>query len=130
MIVAGEASGDLHGANLVRAMQARDPALRFCGMGGTELQQAGVELLYDAAKLAVVGAIEVLSHLGDILRARRALIERMQQASPCPADPYRLPGFQPAAGGQGQEARHPDFLLHQSPDLGLAQRPGPLPSSG
>jgi lipid-A-disaccharide synthase len=82
MIVAGEASGDMHGANLVRAMLARNPDLRFCGMGSTELQRAGVELLYDAAKLAVVGAIEVLSHLSDILRARRALVERMQRHRP------------------------------------------------
>ena len=82
MIVAGEASGDLHGAHLVRAMLAQDCQLRFCGMGGTELQHAGVEMLCDASKLAVVGAIEVLSHLGDILRARRTLIERMQQCRP------------------------------------------------
>jgi len=82
MIVAGEASGDMHGANLVRAMCQRAPHLRFCGMGGTELAQAGVELLCDAAKLAVVGAVEVLSHLGDILRARRALIERLRNHRP------------------------------------------------
>lgn len=82
MIVAGEASGDLHGAHLVRSMLARDPHLRFCGMGGRELQAADVELLADAAKLAVVGAVEVLSHLGDILRARRALIERMRDHRP------------------------------------------------
>jgi lipid-A-disaccharide synthase len=43
MIVAGEASGDLHGAALVRAMSAKEPALRFCGMGGRELAAAGVE---------------------------------------------------------------------------------------
>lgn len=82
MIVAGEASGDLHGSRLVQAMLARQPDLRFCGMGGRELERAGVELLYDAAKMAVVGAIEVLSHLGDILRARRVLIERMQRQRP------------------------------------------------
>lgn len=82
MIIAGEASGDLHGANLVRAMQCQVPSLRFCGMGGTELHRAGVELLCDAAKLAVVGAVEVLSHLGDILRARRALIERLRNTRP------------------------------------------------
>lgn len=82
MIVAGEASGDLHGANLVRSMQRRNPQLRFCGMGGAELARAGVELLCDAAKLAVVGAVEVLSHLGDILRARRALLERMRSHRP------------------------------------------------
>ena len=82
MIVAGEASGDLHGARLVQAMLKLDPCLRFCGMGGRELRGAGVELLADAAKLAVVGAVEVFSHLGDILRARRALIERMQARRP------------------------------------------------
>jgi len=82
MIVAGEASGDLHGANLVRAMQSQEPSLRFCGMGGQALREAGVELLCDAAKLAVVGLVEVLSHLGDILRARRALIERLRDRRP------------------------------------------------
>lgn len=82
MIVAGEASGDLHGAHLVRALLDRDPSLRFCGMGGRGMREAGVHLLYDAAKLAVVGAVEVLSHLGDILRARRTLIERMREHRP------------------------------------------------
>lgn len=82
MIVAGEASGDLHGANLVRAMLSQEPSLRFCGMGGQALREAGVELLCDAAKLAVVGLVEVLSHLGDILRARRALIERLRDHRP------------------------------------------------
>jgi len=82
MVVAGEASGDLHGAHLVRAMRARDANLHFCGMGGRELQAAGMELLCDAAKLAVVGAVEVLGHLGDILRARRTLIERMRRHRP------------------------------------------------
>ena len=77
MIVAGEASGDMHGAGLVRAMHRLDPNLRFCGMGGRELRAAGVEILVDAAGMAVVGAVEVLSHLGEILRARRSLIARL-----------------------------------------------------
>ncbi len=79
IIVAGEASGDIHGANLVRAMLTKDPSLTFSGMGGSELKAAGVELLFDAAKIAVVGVTEVISHLGDILKARRALINAMQQ---------------------------------------------------
>jgi len=83
MIVAGEASGDLHGARLVRAMQSRESGLRFCGLGGRALEAAGVELLYDAGKLAVVGVTEVISHLGDILAARQALIKRMRQQRPC-----------------------------------------------
>ncbi len=82
MVVAGEASGDMHGARVVRAMLAHDPELAFSGMGGKELASAGVEILYDAAKLAVVGVTEVLSHLGDILAARKTLIRRMQSAPP------------------------------------------------
>ncbi len=82
MVVAGEASGDLHGANLVRAMRRQVPHLRFCGMGGRELHAAGMEMLQDAASLAVVGVTEVLSHLGDILRARSTLIKRLRQRPP------------------------------------------------
>lgn len=82
MIVTGEASGDMHGARLVRSMQACDPELFFFGMGGTELRNAGVEILYDAAKLAVVGVTEVISHLGDILAARRILIRQMENRPP------------------------------------------------
>lgn len=82
MIVAGEASGDMHAAALVEAMRALRPQLHFCGMGGSELQAVGVELLCDAARLAVVGAVEVLSHLGDILRAHRTLVRRLQERRP------------------------------------------------
>ncbi len=82
MIVSGEASGDMHGARLVRAILDQDPDISFCGMGGSELRAAGVEILYDAHKLAVVGITEVISHLGDILAARRALIKRMRDNRP------------------------------------------------
>lgn len=82
MIVAGEASGEMYGAELVRALLAQRPDLHFCGMGGREMAAAGVELLADAARLAVVGIVEVFSRLPDILAARRALIARMQAQRP------------------------------------------------
>ena len=82
MIVAGEASGDLHGAHLVQAMRELEPGLRFCGLGGRGLEAAGVEILYDAARLAVVGLTEVISHLGDLLAARRVLLKRMRERQP------------------------------------------------
>jgi lipid-A-disaccharide synthase len=82
MIVAGEASGDMHGARLVEAMQAMQPDLSFSGIGGKELTTAGVDMLFDASKLAVVGITEVISHLGDILAARKVLIRRMQEDKP------------------------------------------------
>ncbi len=82
MIVAGEASGDLHGANLVKAMQDNDPGLSFVGMGSKELERCGVELLFDAKKIAVVGIVEVLTHLRDIISAQKILKARMEKSPP------------------------------------------------
>ncbi len=67
MIIAGEASGDLHGANLVKAMRARDDSLFFFGIGGDRLKEAGVRIIMDASRLSVVGLTEVLSRAPDIL---------------------------------------------------------------
>ena len=82
MIVAGEASGDLHGSRLISSMLDRDPTLQFCGVGGPEFKKSGVELLYDASKIAVVGFFEVLSHLSHIIKAQRALRKRLVKQPP------------------------------------------------
>ena len=63
MIVAGEASGDLHGAHLVREMKALDPALAFCGVGGRNLEAEGVRLVARSSEMAVLGFTEVFSKL-------------------------------------------------------------------
>jgi len=80
MIVAGEASGDMHGANLVREMLRIDPALNFYGIGGKKLREEGVKLLANASDMAVVGLTEVISKLGSILKImgmmKRSLDER------------------------------------------------------
>jgi len=79
MIVAGEASGDLHGGNLVRAMHRIDPDIRFTGVGGKQMQRAGVELLADVADMAVVGLTEVVFRLRmilGVLRRLKALLKR------------------------------------------------------
>jgi len=82
MIVAGEASGDLHGGNLVRAMHQIDPDLSFYGVGGKRMQAAGVELLADAADMAVVGLTEVVSKLAAILRVMRCLKASLLEEKP------------------------------------------------
>jgi lipid-A-disaccharide synthase len=69
MIVAGEASGDLHGANLVREAGKLDPGLFFFGIGGPRMREAGVETLVDASQMAVVGLVEVIAHFGVISHA-------------------------------------------------------------
>lgn len=63
VIVAGEASGDLHGAHLVRELKALDPSLSFCGVGGSNLEAEGVRLIARSSEMAVVGLTEVFSKL-------------------------------------------------------------------
>ncbi|MFN2349243.1 MAG: lipid-A-disaccharide synthase [Thioalkalivibrio sp.] len=82
MVVAGEASGDLHAANMVRAMRRLRPTLRFSGMGGGALRDAGVDILVDSTRLSVVGLVEVLAHYGDIRRALKTLKTRLEQERP------------------------------------------------
>lgn len=68
MIIAGETSGDLHGAKLVHAMQKRNSGLFFCGIGGRGLKEAGVNILVDAREISVVGITEVFSKIPGILK--------------------------------------------------------------
>ncbi|CCQ89555.1 Lipid-A-disaccharide synthase [Nitrospina gracilis 3/211] len=63
LIVAGEASGDLHGGNLVRAMQERHPKIEFEGVGGHHMQNAGVRTLFDIQRMGGMGLFEFFSNL-------------------------------------------------------------------
>jgi lipid-A-disaccharide synthase len=81
-IVAGEASGDLHGAKLVAAMRRRAEGLAFSGIGGRALRAAGVRLVAEASDLAVVGVTEVLARLPAIRRALRAMRALLRDERP------------------------------------------------
>ena len=73
LIIAGEASGDLHGSHLVKAMLSLNPGLRFYGVGGDQMRKVGVKLLAHISDLAVVGITEVLFKLRTIYRVYRKL---------------------------------------------------------
>lgn len=60
LVIAGEVSGDMHAAGLVRAARARRPDLQFFGIGGDRLRSAGMEIVVDAREMAVLGLWEVL----------------------------------------------------------------------
>jgi lipid-A-disaccharide synthase len=81
-IIAGEASGDQHGANLVSAMQKKHPGISFCGIGGHALRQAGVSIVIDAAELTVVGITEVFSKIPAILKAIRSIKRLLKNLKP------------------------------------------------
>ncbi len=73
LIVAGEASGDLHGGHLVRALKAQQPQLRFEGIGGKHMQEAGVHTLYDIDRMGGMGLFEFLNGLWHHLEIYRKL---------------------------------------------------------
>lgn len=82
LIIAGEASGDLHGSNLVKAMKEQDPSLVFYGVGSRNMRDAGVSLLADASEISVVGATEVLTHIGAIYRVYAKLKRFLREERP------------------------------------------------
>ena len=84
MLVAGEASGDLHGATLARALRGLEPGCRLVGMGGARMAGEGVELLADVTSAAAAGGTEAIGRVPLLFRTfrrLRAVVER----SPRPA---------------------------------------------
>ena len=74
VLVAGETSGDLLGADLIRALRERFPDAAFAGIGGPQMIAAGFETWHPMEKLSVMGLVEVLSHLPGLLSIRRDLV--------------------------------------------------------
>ncbi|WP_305733470.1 lipid-A-disaccharide synthase [Trichlorobacter ammonificans] len=93
MIIAGEASGDIYGAGLIRAVHRRDPAVRFFGIGGVRMREAGADTLVDAAEMAVVGLIEVLRHFDVIASAFLKLKKILLSEPPSLLILIDYPGF-------------------------------------
>jgi lipid-A-disaccharide synthase len=82
LIVAGETSGDLHGARLVEHLRADCPGLSVYGIGGDAMERAGVRLAFHSSELAVVGVVEVMGRLRTILRAFRWIGRSLSEEPP------------------------------------------------
>ena len=82
VVVAGEASGDLHGAGLVEALRRHAPGLAFSGMGGVRMRTVGVRLLADAGETAVVGVSELWEKRRALRAALRTLRGHLAEAGP------------------------------------------------
>ena len=93
LVVVGEASGDGHAAALVGELQQARPDLRFFGMGGPKLAGRGVELLFRAEEISVMGVTEVLPKLRRILAVLRSLAAAAKRRRPVCAILVDVPDF-------------------------------------
>jgi len=81
-IVAGEASGDMLGAALIRAVLEREPDAKFYGIAGPKMMAEGAESLFPMEKLSVSGYVEVIRHLPELLGIRKQLAKRFIEDKP------------------------------------------------
>jgi lipid-A-disaccharide synthase len=131
LLVAGEASGDLHGGHLVEALRQRCPAAEVVGVGGARLRAAGMEILIDVTRLSAVGLVEIVGSIPRHWRAMRQLKQQMERHRPDLVVLVDYPGFnlmvareahrrgipvffyvapQVWAWGQGRARRMADFI--------------------
>ena len=81
-LVAGEASGDILGAGLMQALKLRHPQVEFIGVGGPRMQAQGLEPIFPMERLSVMGLVEVIGRLPELLSRRRDLIKTLIAAKP------------------------------------------------
>ncbi len=116
LVCAGDASGDLHAAGLVRALGERRPDLRFVGLGGQAMEKAGVTLLVHQRELAIGGLVEVLSSLRRVVAAWRRLGRALADPRPALAILVDSPDFNLPFARRARRAGVP-VLYYVSPQV-------------
>lgn len=117
MIVTGEASGDLHGANLVKAAKALSDNISFYGVGGSKMAEAGCDILIPSEELAVMGVVEVIGQLPVIWRSFQRLKRELSgQQKPDALVLIDFPDFNLRLAHQAKKAGVP-VLYYISPKV-------------
>jgi len=122
LIVAGEASGDGHGAALVRELLRQEPHLEVAGLGGPRMAAAGVELLQDVTRHAMIGVAGALADVSGLFRAYRRIVHRLSSERPDAIVLIDFPEFNLMVAKHARRVGVP-VLYYASPQV-WAWRPG------
>ncbi|MEX2220936.1 MAG: lipid-A-disaccharide synthase [Candidatus Rokuibacteriota bacterium] len=122
MLSAGEASGDLHGGMLCRALRELSPGLRLTGMGGGHMAAAGMELIVDPTGQAAVGTSEAVGRIPALYRAYRAMGRRLRSERPSALVLIDFPEFNLRLARRARRAGVP--VVYFIPPQLWAWRPG------
>jgi lipid-A-disaccharide synthase len=112
LVIAGEDSGDLHGAELLRELKARRPDLRIIGVGGPRMTPFLDRKLADVKDLAVVGFIEVIQHLPRLNRLFKQILAAAREENVSAALLIDYPGFNLRLA-RALRKQMPEVQLHQ-----------------
>jgi len=93
LIIAGESSGDIHGAELVHEFKRNHRQTHFFGIGGSRMEKEGVRLLFSSQDLSVVGLFEVLGHLPRIKKIFNSVLRETERINPSAAIRIDSPDF-------------------------------------
>jgi len=93
MIIAGEASGDLHGSGVVRELKRANPSIDIFGVGGDRMKQEGMRLIYHVNELGFMGFVEVIKHLPVIRSMKKTLETVLRHKKPDVVLLIDYPGF-------------------------------------
>jgi len=93
LIIAGEASGDLQAANLIKSLKKINPHVEVFGIGGKNMKDAGTKILYDITELAIVGFMEVVKYLGLFRKIFNRLLKLLETKRPDAVILVDYPGF-------------------------------------
>ncbi|MBI4563192.1 MAG: lipid-A-disaccharide synthase [Planctomycetes bacterium] len=122
LIVAGEASGDLHGANLARALKELEPRTVLLGAGGQRMREAGVELVAETTAHAAVGIVEAFHQFHHYARLYRSLQSTLRRRRPDAVVLIDFPDFNLRFAGRARDHGIP-VVYYVSPQI-WAWRPG------
>lgn len=92
-ILAGEASGDIYGADLAKALKAQNPNVTIKGMGGEKMRDAGVEIITDSTELGVIGFIEVMKMYPTFHKIFHRMLKQAEEEKPDVVVTVDYPGF-------------------------------------